>query len=275
MPTTYAHYKFGNEVAAMLPQSYRDAILEEKELFDFGLHGPDLLFYYRIWKQNPVTTRGHRIHRAPAVSFMKRAATCYRGQVTDPEFRTQSLAFLYGFLCHFALDRACHGYINEMARQKLASHSRIEAEFDRYLLLEDGYDPLEKDLASHLHPSVKNARLIREYFGFTEEMIYESMQSMVVIIHALQGKNPVERKVLTTALDKLHKQSKLEMIMPLEESETVRAMSQLLAQMFEEAKKDAVEMITEFETLVETGAWDEKYFYNFGGKHMKKIDLMI
>lgn len=46
-------------------------------------------------------------------------------------------AYIYGFLCHFALDRECHGYISAKIRQSGIRHAEIEVEFDRYLLVHD------------------------------------------------------------------------------------------------------------------------------------------
>lgn len=39
MPTTYAHYKFGKEVMSALPRPLQNAIENNRELFDIGLHG--------------------------------------------------------------------------------------------------------------------------------------------------------------------------------------------------------------------------------------------
>ena len=46
MPSTYAHYRFGQEVLKELPNDIKKIIIENKELYDIGLHGPDILFYY-------------------------------------------------------------------------------------------------------------------------------------------------------------------------------------------------------------------------------------
>ena len=51
--------------------------------------------------------------------------------------RKADYAYLCGFLCHFALDCACHGYINDLAARGEVSHEEIESEFDRILLEED------------------------------------------------------------------------------------------------------------------------------------------
>lgn len=44
MPTTYTHYKFGKEVLETLPHPLQSSIENHRELFDIGLHGPDILF---------------------------------------------------------------------------------------------------------------------------------------------------------------------------------------------------------------------------------------
>ena len=51
MPSTYAHYRFGQDVLKALPAKYRDTLLQEEDLFNIGLHGPDLLFYYKPFSQ--------------------------------------------------------------------------------------------------------------------------------------------------------------------------------------------------------------------------------
>lgn len=73
-------------------------------------------------------------------------------------------AYIYGFICHFALDRECHGYIDEKIASSGVSHAEIEAEFDRALLVKDGYDPVEKKLTEHIQPVVHNARIISRFF---------------------------------------------------------------------------------------------------------------
>ena len=58
MPTTYAHYKFGGEVVNTLPRLLQRSIENNRELFDLGVHGPDLLFYYKALTKNPVNGQG-------------------------------------------------------------------------------------------------------------------------------------------------------------------------------------------------------------------------
>ena len=51
MPTSYAHYKFGQEVKGKLSGEILGIIEEYPDLFNLGLHGPDLLFYYDALKK--------------------------------------------------------------------------------------------------------------------------------------------------------------------------------------------------------------------------------
>lgn len=46
MPSTYAHYRMGQEVIKQVSAPARDIIMKHKQLYDIGLHGPDILFYY-------------------------------------------------------------------------------------------------------------------------------------------------------------------------------------------------------------------------------------
>ena len=45
------------------------------------------------------------------------------------------LAYYYGFICHFALDATCHGYIEKRIHESGVSHGEIEVEFDRFLMI--------------------------------------------------------------------------------------------------------------------------------------------
>ena len=54
MPSTYAHYIFGQQIRGRLSGYERKVIDKYPELFNIGLHGPDILFYYRPLCKNKV-----------------------------------------------------------------------------------------------------------------------------------------------------------------------------------------------------------------------------
>ena len=176
MPATYAHYRFGQDVLKALPERYREILLKYEDLFNIGLHGPDLLFYHRPFTSNhPMHREGGRMHRMTGREFFTGAGRTF---LTGGS-RKADYAYLCGFLCHFALDRACHGYVNHLAAQGDVSHEEIESELDRVLLEEDGVDPIRTNLAAHIHASRRAAELIAPYFpGASQEKVLSGIRGL-------------------------------------------------------------------------------------------------
>ena len=77
MPSTYAHYIFGQQIRGRLSGYERKIIDKYPELFNIGLHGPDILFYYRPLGKNKVNQLGSRIHNESGAMFFVHAARLY------------------------------------------------------------------------------------------------------------------------------------------------------------------------------------------------------
>ena len=146
MPAGYAHRRFGEDVMRALPEGAFPEIAAETSCFALGLHGPDLLFYYHPLFRNRIAKYGNYLHEIPAKGFFKNARDIYycRGQ------RPEDLAYLYGFLCHFALDSACHGEVARQMQLTGHTHMEVEAAFEGALLAEDGRSAKDTDLCAHL-----------------------------------------------------------------------------------------------------------------------------
>ena len=197
MPSTYAHRRFGADVLQQLPAALQDQIGKNRALFDVGLHGPDLLFYYHAAKSNPVSALGNAMHEQSGRVFFERA----RGVVRQAKDRDAALAYALGFVCHFALDSTCHPYVEAYTRQSGVSHCEIETEFDDMLLRRDGYDPLKFFTASHIHPSEQNAKAIAPFYeGISEQTALEALKGMISVHRLLQASNPVKRWVVLTGM---------------------------------------------------------------------------
>ena len=87
----------------------KQIIEKYKELYDIGLHGPDILFYYKPLFANPVNQVGYAMHDRPGIEFFRQASLVMQ----KAENKEACEAYIYGFCCHFALDVSCHGYIDE------------------------------------------------------------------------------------------------------------------------------------------------------------------
>ena len=124
MPTTYAHYIFGSEVLYLLPEKYREIAEKYRSLYDTGVHGPDILFYYDALKKNEVVSYGRRMHFTPARDFFENAKKVYESH----EDKEAMMAYILGFLTHFAFDSTAHGYVDRKAEVSEVTHNRVESE---------------------------------------------------------------------------------------------------------------------------------------------------
>ena len=105
MPSTYAHYRLGQQVRRELEGNERKIIEKYPQLYLIGLHGPDILFYYKPLRPNPVNQIGYDLHGHSGKEFFERAKNIINSQKEKEPF----LAYTYGVLNHFALDVSCHG----------------------------------------------------------------------------------------------------------------------------------------------------------------------
>ena len=202
MPSTYAHRCFGADVLTQLPEALQKKIEPYRALYDIGLHGPDLLFYYKALQSNPVNRLGNAMHEQPGTVFFERA----RGVIRNAKNRDAALVYALGYICHFALDSTCHPYVEQYVRTSGVSHCEIETEFDNMLLRRDGYDPLTFFTASHIHPSAENARVIAPFYrDISEQTALEAMKGMITVHKVLQASNPVKRWVVLTGMKMLGK----------------------------------------------------------------------
>ncbi len=203
MPTTYAHYRFGTEVYKSLPRDIRKSIHPYTGLYCIGLHGPDVFFYYKALEHNAVNASGYAMHARPGREFFERAEDIVRG--IPSEDTAPTMAYLYGFLCHFALDSTCHPYVERMARETPLSHNAIESEFDRLLMAADGFDPLRYRPGRHLRASRFHARVIARLFpGITEAQVLRSIRSQRRDVALLAPRGPLLRKVVIRLMELLH-----------------------------------------------------------------------
>lgn len=84
MPSTYAHYCFGKAVYRRLPQEIQEEIKAYSPLYMTGLHGPDILFYYKPLKSNAINRIGYGMHGRPADEFLKKPG-CGQGSCRKEE----------------------------------------------------------------------------------------------------------------------------------------------------------------------------------------------
>lgn len=262
MPTSYAHYKFGQEVRKQLTGNVAQVIQEYPQLFDIGLHGPDLLFYYKALTKNKVNTMGFELHEYSGRYVFEQAAKVIREHNMDPAHQ----AYIYGFLCHYSLDVTCHGCVNGFAETGIANHLEIEAELDREMLLRDGKDPVSTILTKHLHADRENAEVIKDFFpGLTTAEIEKTIKDMIFYLNFLVAPGKLKRGLFKGGLKLVGQYEKFGGLMiRLEKNHACDETIEQLLGLYEEAKKLAVKLITEYAGYLQgEQALDDIYRYNF------------
>lgn len=187
MPTTYTHDLFGRNVYRKLPAKMREIIRENGDLYRIGLHGPDILFYYVIGRR--VHRYGVKMHREIARGFFERGIERARRE-NDREL----LSYLFGFGCHYLLDSACHPFINQMAGEDVISHTLLEKEFDRTLMLETHKNPYHFYPSDCIVPERSYARVIHKAIPqISANKIYWSLKMQKLITNAMVYDNDGRR----------------------------------------------------------------------------------
>ena len=181
MPATYAHYRFGAQMLNRMPADLGRAAKRHRRLFDVGLHGPDLFFYYHPAFHTRVGKLGSKFHKQTGREFFSRVCRNLR---LEPSEAGQ--AYLYGVLCHYALDTQCHPLVEHISADAEVSHTRIETEFDRYLLELDN-KPSRMNLTKHLQLTRPECEIVSRFYPGTEPgHIREGLNGMVRIRKALE-----------------------------------------------------------------------------------------
>lgn len=280
MPATYAHQLFGNLVFDALPDIFREKTAREKDLYNIGLQGPDILFYYHPLKSNPVSRLGHEMHQETGKVFFSKAVSALKapdgvgeageasGLQPETGIADPAMIYLYGVLCHFALDSACHGYINAYEKEHGVSHCDIEGELDRYLIMQEGRDPLQEVLTKDFHPSERSAGIITPlYRGLDKKTVYKALKSFPRF-HTLlycPGSLPgnAKRNTLYAGLKLIGQYDSLRgHIISKEENPGCADSDAEILRRLQDAVPAAVKLITEFPGNME----DQAYLLNFNGE---------
>lgn len=263
MPSTYAHGYFGALVRGQLPEEIQNRLLPEQDLYEIGLQGPDLLFYYNPLKRNPVSEEGNRLHQLTGREFFAEAADALRQQ--EGETREAGLAYLDGVVCHFVLDSMCHGYINEYEKLHGVPHAVIEGDFDRSLIEARGRDPVKEDLVRSFHPSDRAGEVTAHFYTReNRKILTQSIRRFAFFHHILYCPGNRKRHALYLGLKMIGQYESLRGHIIADHADPDCAESDaLLQRLLPEAVPVAVRLIREFPA----GLRDPQYDFTFeGGK---------
>lgn len=255
MPATYAHYRFGREVLGKLGGDIRKKIEKEEKLYLIGLHGPDILFYYRPLGKNKINQFGHNMHKRTGQDVFSEMFE--REEEISGRQKEAVQAYIYGFLCHFALDRCCHPFVEEWIRKSGVSHIEIEAEFDRALMIHDGFHPLLHKPAGHITSGSWEAEAIRRMFpDFSVKELREALVSAKAYNHLFVAPGPTKRGLIKGALKVFGKSEELSgLLINFRSNEACRESTRRLIHLYRQAVPMAAGMVAEMGKAFEEGVF--------------------
>lgn len=288
MPTTYTHYRYGSDVLATLPKPLKESIQKHREIFDLGCHGPDLLFYNMSPKNAFLNQLGSELHKVPSTIFFEHALKV----LETSEDKVAARAYIYGFLCHFALDSQLHGYVEKMIYESGVPHNEVEMEFDRFLLVEDKIEPVSYKRSKLVIAKPHYARVIAPFFEglkFKNEdqveihidtveakQIYASIQGMQRILNLLTAPSWIKRNILKVLM-KASKQydDKYGLILSAKPNPACDTFNRLLRKEYAGAIPIGVSLILYFQkVLLDQGELHERFQLTFGpGSDWMKLML--
>lgn len=193
MPANYSLYRFGNEAMRQLPASQLRLIQRFRRLYNAGLHGQDLFFYYRPTFGGPAADLYGRYNSLSGREFFAQACDHLKEYPSEG-----GLVCLYGLLGHYCLDSLAHPYVKKHAEAGEARHVEMETEFDRFLLESEGrIPPQQQDFSAHMKLTRGECVTVAEFYGTTPGVVLQCIRHMVLATRILATK---KRKVLEKLL---------------------------------------------------------------------------
>lgn len=153
MPNIITHKVFAERVLQQIgKQDIKGIIERHPQIFYIGSNGPDFLFFSHIkpwesYKSHTLNHLGSAMHAHHINAFYDVALRCVREQKRE-DIKEVMMAYLFGHLCHWALDKTTHPYIfyrtGNCRGVSAGLHHRFESMMDT-MMLDKVYQTTIKD----------------------------------------------------------------------------------------------------------------------------------
>lgn len=179
MPAISAHHQFGVLVREKTSEQVRKIIDENREMYNLGLQGPDLLFFYRPFKKNAVSKIGYALHEVRAKEFLT-----HLYQVRD--FTNEALiSYVLGVCGHYVLDKKAHPTVNQYTCSSV-EHQMLESSFEWLIRTEYAIMRKRSGLLPFRNVDVKALQLV--YYEVSNIQLQETLISIQFISRLLEHK---------------------------------------------------------------------------------------
>lgn len=176
MPAIYTFHRFGADSLRMLPGQLQRPIQRFRRLYNGGLYGADLFFYYNPMAPGNVGSLYSSLDGMTGAEFFAGAA-----QILKENPSEGGTACLYGLLANYCLRSQLAPLFRQATADGDVCRVELEVELDRYLLGLDGKTPAHNQDAS---PGMKMTRgecvtLTNFFPGATATQGYRAHRKMV------------------------------------------------------------------------------------------------
>lgn len=261
MPAIYAHYRMGVALLPTFPADVRRTIQRFRRLYDVGLHGPDIFFYHNPLMRSTIGALGSKLHAQTGREFFQRVCRIARLEKSEA-----AQAYIYGVLCHYVLDSVCHPFIKEQAACGPATHTQIEAEFDRFLLETDGKaHPESQDLSTHLQLTYGECETVAKFYpNVTTRNVQDSLRNMTAVLKLFTAPEGARRTVLKKSLSFLGPQI-AGMLLPSSPDPACATLDHTLLELYDKCVADFPVYLSQLQAhLTYNGLFEEEFTKIFG-----------
>ncbi|NMB15058.1 MAG: zinc dependent phospholipase C family protein [Gallicola sp.] len=270
MASIYTHFIFGQEVLKKLPSKFRNIIEKHIDYYILGQQGPDFFYFYKPYT-NKGSKIGSEIHQSTFENFINRS----KKSLKDPS--EEQLAYLFGFLCHFALDIMVHPYVNNLEVELQLSHMEIETELDRYYMIQKRRIPYEvetyKLIPNDITISEKISPIFSDYDNGDTSLVKKSIQDFYKYKKLLHSPRRNKEKLIFFTMKRLGLYNKFKgQVLTHMPDKRASISNEVLSKRFNEAIPVAVHLIDNYYNYqIYNGRLSHYFNYNFSGIQLKSI----
>lgn len=263
MPSIYAHHKFGKLVIPKLPVEIKRVIRKYPRSFRIGLQGPDFLFFYRAFSKNKINQIGVYYHHNDIYPFIQHALEVVRKYGTD----SSQYSYILGFICHFALDNACHPYVHTTMEQTGCGHIEIECDLDQMILASEDFVPESYHLDMLVPDDLDTALSMKPFYeNVSVRTIHESLRWMKIIKKFFVAPGFIKRTLIDIAMHAtFHYKRFVGHVIPPNANRKCRSYTKHLYKLLKMAVNDAVELILNFDSALADNWLTNKFHRDFNG----------
>lgn len=194
MPSNYALHCFGADALQALPEEQQRPIRRFRRLYNAGLHGADLFFYFQPMIPSAVGELYHTYGSMTGREFFSQACELLRQHPSEG-----GTACLYGLLANYCLTSQLSGLFREAMAGGSVNRTELEVELDRCLLCRDGKMPAhEQNTAAGFQMTRGECVTLSVFFPpATAANVYSAYRSMIFWTRRMASK---KRRLTQTLL---------------------------------------------------------------------------